>query len=614
MENFIVYARKYRPDKFDTVVGQEAITSTLKNAIKTNHLAQAYLFCGPRGVGKTTCARILAKTINCQNLTDDTEACGECESCQAFDSSRSYNIHELDAASNNKVDDIRTLTDQVKIPPQVGQYSVYIIDEVHMLSTSAFNAFLKTLEEPPPHAVFILATTEKQKIIPTILSRCQIFDFHRITIDDIVKRLMFVAEKENIEAEQEALQVIAQKSDGAMRDALSILDQIVSYTGKEISYANVIENLNVLDYEYYLNATDAFLSGDMSAALLLFNDVLEKGFDAHNFIAGLSSHFRNLLVCKDEVTLKLVEAGAAIREKYSEQTKRCPHAFLYRGLEILSAADINYKSSKNQKLHVELALIRLAALNMDKGEFTTDLNSEKEKNKAGNAEADNDPRQGKDDGKRINQDAGQPQVGSTAKTTGAGRYSDESGKMPPPKAEAAKHRVENPEKTGAKSGQTSSRSFSIKDNMAKKENDAETNGLEDKPDDYAPADEQVNDSDFDKDKLLEAWVSFGDKIKSGSPRMSSIIKAMKPEIEEKTNIVLLLSNKAQKDYFDQKFKQELVKHLVNELSNTKIRFITKVNNDTGDSAPYTDEEKLKHLSEKNPAVDKLRKEFGLEYD
>ena len=342
MENFIVSARKYRPVKFDTVVGQESITSTLKNAIKTNHLAQAYLFCGPRGVGKTTCARILAKTINCENLTDNIEACGVCESCKAFDSSRSYNIHELDAASNNKVDDIRTLTDQVKIPPQVGRYSVYIIDEVHMLSTSAFNAFLKTLEEPPPHAVFILATTEKQKIIPTILSRCQIFDFHRITIDDIVKRLIYVAEQEKIEAEHEALQIIAQKSDGSMRDALSILDQIVSYKGKKIIYADVIENLNVLDYEYYLKATDAFLSGDISRALLLFSDILEKGFDGHNFIAGLSSHFRNLLVCKDEATLKLVEAGSAIREKYREQTVRTPSEFLFKGLEILSYTAVSY--------------------------------------------------------------------------------------------------------------------------------------------------------------------------------------------------------------------------------------------------------------------------------
>ncbi|MBS0010944.1 MAG: DNA polymerase III subunit gamma/tau, partial [Bacteroidales bacterium] len=373
MENFIVSARKYRPVQFDTVVGQDSITSTLKNAIKTKHLAQAYLFCGPRGVGKTTCARILAKTINCQNLTDNIEACGKCESCQAFDSSRSYNIHELDAASNNKVDDIRTLSDQVKIPPQVGRYSVYIIDEVHMLSTSAFNAFLKTLEEPPPHAVFILATTEKQKIIPTILSRCQIFDFHRISIDDIVKRLMFVAEKENIEAEQEALQIIAQKSDGSMRDALSILDQIVSYKGKKITYADVIENLNVLDYEYYMKASDAFLSSDVSSALVLFNDILEKGFDGHNFIAGLSSHFRNLLVCKDEDTLKLVEAGSAIRERYREQTLRCPVSFIYKALEILSSADIYYKTSKNQRLHVEMALIRLATINM---------NQEKTNNKA----------------------------------------------------------------------------------------------------------------------------------------------------------------------------------------------------------------------------------------
>ena len=577
MENFIVSARKYRPVKFDTVVGQDSITSTLKNAIKTNHLAQAYLFCGPRGVGKTTCARILAKTINCQNLTDSTESCGKCESCQAFDSSRSYNIHELDAASNNKVDDIRTLTDQVKIPPQVGRYSVYIIDEVRMLSTSAFNAFLKTLEEPPPHAVFILATTEKQKIIPTILSRCQIFDFHRITIDDIVKRLLYVAGKENIEAEQEALQIIAQKSDGSMRDALSILDQIVSFKGKKITYADIIENLNVLDYEYYLKATDAFLSEDVSNALLLFNDILEKGFDGHNFIAGLMSHFRNLLVCKDETTLKLVEAGSAIRDKYREQTLKCPVNFLYKGLEILSSTDIYYKTSRNQKLHVELALIRMATLNIDTGKTTSNEILQKEKQ---NKEV------------LDNRKENRPEIKTDNKS-----YEQVS---------------------RLKKEDTVPKSFSIKERLKKQLHDKDPENIDESKDEskdeYGMDDKPDNNQEFGQEELMEAWRSFGDTVRSGNPRMSSIIKAMKPGIEDETNIILELSNKAQKDYFDQKYKHDIINHLKKELSNSKIQFRTRVSEETGKATPYTDEEKYRHLADKNPALDKLRNELGLEYD
>src|SRR5512137_2153173 len=296
MENLIVSARKYRPATFDMVVGQDSITNTLKSAIKNNHLAQAYLFCGPRGVGKTTCARILAKTINCFNLGENGEACDKCESCISFNTLRSFNIHELDAASNNKVDDIRSLTDQVPIPPQIGKYSIYIIDEVHMLSSSAFNAFLKTLEEPPSHAIFILATTEKHKIIPTILSRCQIFDFNRIRIEDIVSRLIYVAKNESVAFEEEALHIIAQKADGALRDALSIFDQIVSFSGRNITYKDVIENLNVLDYEYYFRSVEAALEGNVSKMLMIFNEVLDKGFDGHNFVAGLNSHLRDLLV------------------------------------------------------------------------------------------------------------------------------------------------------------------------------------------------------------------------------------------------------------------------------------------------------------------------------
>ena len=362
MENYIVSARKYRPSTFESVVGQRALTTTLKNAIATQKLAHAYLFCGPRGVGKTTCARIFAKTINCMTPTADGEACNQCESCVAFNEQRSYNIHELDAASNNSVDDIRQLVEQVRIPPQIGKYKVYIIDEVQMLSASAFNAFLKTLEEPPRHAIFILATTEKHKILPTILSRCQIYDFNRISVEDTVNHLSYVASKEGISAEPEALNVIAMKADGGMRDALSIFDQVVSFTGGNITYKSVIDNLNVLDYEYYFRLTDCFLANKVSDALLLFNDVLNKGFDGSHFITGLSSHFRDLLVGKDPVTLPLLEVGASIRQRYQEQAQKCPLPFLYKAMKLCNECDLNYRISKNKRLLVELTLIQVAQL------------------------------------------------------------------------------------------------------------------------------------------------------------------------------------------------------------------------------------------------------------
>lgn len=365
MENYIVSARKYRPSTFESVVGQRALTTTLKNAIATQKLAHAYLFCGPRGVGKTTCARIFAKTINCMTPTADGEACNQCESCVAFNEQRSYNIHELDAASNNSVDDIRQLVEQVRIPPQIGKYKVYIIDEVHMLSASAFNAFLKTLEEPPRHAIFILATTEKHKILPTILSRCQIYDFNRISVEDTVNHLSYVASKEGITAEPEALNVIAMKADGGMRDALSIFDQVVSFTGGNITYKSVIDNLNVLDYEYYFRLTDSFLENKVSNALLLFNDVLNKGFDGSHFITGLSSHFRDLLVAKDAVTLPLLEVGASIRQRYQEQAQKCPLPFLYRAMKLCNECDLNYRVSKNKRLLVELTLIQVAQLTIE---------------------------------------------------------------------------------------------------------------------------------------------------------------------------------------------------------------------------------------------------------
>ncbi len=361
MENYIVSARKYRPMTFETVVGQKALTSTLQNAIRQNHLAHAYLFCGPRGVGKTTCARIFAKTINCIHPTAEYDACNECESCRAFNEQRSFNIHELDAASNNSVEGIRALINEVRIPPQIGKYSVYIIDEVHMLSAGAFNALLKTLEEPPSYAIFILATTEKHKVLPTILSRCQVYDFSRITIADTVAHLQNVAAKEGITVSEEALNVVAQKADGGMRDALSIFDQLVSFCGNEITYERTIEVLNVLDTEYYFRLTDCALRNDVSGSLLLLNEVLQKGFDAGNFITGFAQHLRNVLVSKDPQTVSLLETSDAIRQHYAQQAQQCSPLWIFRALEIINTCDINYRTARNKRLTVELALVKLAA-------------------------------------------------------------------------------------------------------------------------------------------------------------------------------------------------------------------------------------------------------------
>lgn len=366
MEKFIVSARKYRPATFASLIGQDSIARTLKNSIKRGQLAHAYLFCGPRGVGKTTTARIFAKTINCMNPGEDMEPCGECESCKSFEEGRSYCIHELDAASNNSVDDIRALTEKVMIPPQIGKYSVYIIDEVHMLSTSAFNAFLKTLEEPPEHAIFILATTEKQKIIPTILSRCQVFDFNRISIPDIVKNLKEIAVKENVTIDDESLHVIAGKADGAMRDALTLFDQVVAFCGNTVDYDSVIKNLNVLDYDYYFRLTDFSLNGDFADSLMLFNEVLNKGFNALYFIGGLGNHLRNLLVCKESASVSLLEVSPALEKKYHEQSAKCPLMFLFKCLAAVEKCEGEYSRSGNQRLLVEFMLVRLSQLNASK--------------------------------------------------------------------------------------------------------------------------------------------------------------------------------------------------------------------------------------------------------
>jgi DNA polymerase III subunit gamma/tau len=579
MENFIVSARKYRPASFDMVIGQDSITNTLKSAIKNNHLAQAYLFCGPRGVGKTTCARIFAKTINCINLGDNLEACDKCESCLSFNSLRSFNIHELDAASNNKVEDIRSLNDQVRIPPQIGKYSIYIIDEVHMLSSSAFNAFLKTLEEPPSHAIFILATTEKHKIIPTILSRCQIFDFNRIRIEDIVGRLMYVAKNEGITAAEEALHVIGQKADGALRDALSIFDQIVSLSGKTISYKDVIDNLNVLDYEYYFKCIDAAMIGDVSTVLLTFNEVLEKGFDGHNFISGLNSHLRDLLVSKDEATLRLLEATPAIKKRYVQQTGSCPVDFLFKALEIGNNCDLAYKGSKNPRLHIELSLIRLCRLMSEGGE--TPEKKKSEPDPLAKKEPDI-PLPSKSE--IIRQETSAPERRVSSLEPAAGKHDPV---------------ISKPSKT-----------FSIKDVIS------EENRPAIKPDEKVALNEPevplLPKEEFSPVAFEGVWLEFTDHLKGEGTRIVSMFKSIRPEVENDQTIKIHLSNAAQKDIFIINYRPKLVSFLESRFNMTGIDIETTVDLTESADILYSDEQKLNHLVNKYPILKEMRKTFNLD--
>jgi DNA polymerase-3 subunit gamma/tau len=583
MENFIVSARKYRPATFDMVVGQDPITNTLKSAIMNRHLAQAYLFCGPRGVGKTTCARIFAKTINCSNLGENGEACDKCESCISFNTLRSFNIHELDAASNNKVDDIRLLTDQVRIPPQVGRYSVYIIDEVHMLSSSAFNAFLKTLEEPPSHAIFILATTEKHKIIPTILSRCQIFDFSRIRIEAIVSRLAFVAKNESVTAEEEALHIIAQKADGALRDALSIFDQIVSFSGKVITYKDVIENLNVLDYEYYFRTVDAALEGNVSKALLIFNEVLEKGFDGHNFVAGLNSHLRDLLVSKDEVTLRLLEATPAVRQRYAKQAAASPADLLYNALEAGTTCDLSFKNSKNQRLHVELTLIRFCRL--------TGGHDLTEKKKP-------DP---------LKEKQPEPDIPVPPKS---GILREKTG--------PAEEKISRAEATVVtarqdKENQKELRSFSIRDIISEEPKTYVSQSSRDK-DQSEHIDGAPSLAAFSQEGFRKAWSDFAEEVKADGPRIISMFKSIKPEIHADKSITIHLNNAAQRDLFVQNYKQKLVNWLDSRFDMSGISVEAIVDQAETDGIIYSDEQKYNYLISKFPAVKEARKTFNLDFE
>ncbi|KAA6347371.1 DNA polymerase III subunit tau [termite gut metagenome] len=574
MENYMVSARKYRPSTFESVMGQKSLTVTLKNAIASHKLAHAYLFCGPRGVGKTTCARIFAKTINCLNLTEQGEACNACESCVSFNEQRSYNIHELDAASNNSVDDIRSLTEQVRVPPQVGKYKVYIIDEVHMLSTQAFNAFLKTLEEPPAHAIFILATTEKYKILPTILSRCQIYDFNRITMEDMVSYLTYVTSKEGITAEAEALNVIALKADGGMRDALSIFDQVMSYTGGNVTYKGVIENLNVLDYEYYFRLTDYFLENKVSEALLLFNEVLNKGFEGGYFITGLASHFRDMLVSKDPVTLPLLGVGASIREHYRTQAQRCPLPFLYHAIKLCNDCDMNYRTSSNKRLLVELTLIQLA------------------KNTASDEDTPGSGRSPKQEIKPIF-------TRLTSVTEQLGTVAPDSvvpqGSVLPVKG--------GKEKT-IPSMKESQIGFSIK--RIQKDSEEELPSQKERKDVFE------ENRKFDENELNLYWQEYAKQLPLERKAIAMRMQNIRITLLDETSFEVLIDNEISAKDFTALIP-ELQTYLRTHLKNKEVKMTVRVSEPSENMRPVSRTEKFQLMVQKNKALIMLKEEFGLEF-
>ena len=586
MDNYIVSARKYRPSTFRSVVGQKSLTTTLKNAIQSNKLAHAYLFCGPRGVGKTSCARIFAKTINCLNPTADGEACNACESCRAFNEQRSYNIHELDAASNNSVDDIRTLIDQVRIPPPIGKYKVFIIDEVHMLTTAAFNAFLKTLEEPPHHALFILATTEKHKVLPTILSRCQIYDFSRISIADMVEHLQYVSSQEGVTAEPEALNVIAQKADGGMRDALSIFDQVVSFTNGNITYQAVIDNLNVLDYEYYFRLTDAILSGNVRASLLILNEILGKGFDGQNIITGLAGHFRDLLVCRDESTLVLFEVGASIRERYKEMAKHCPDQLLFKAIELANTCDLNYRASRNMRLLLELTLIQLCQLTQvavddKKKALIEPIAGTNPSSQAVNSGQPQQPPQAPS----VTAAAGAPQVMST--------HMPSSVPAPPPST------APNPARKTARPMGISMKEIGVEKPKQQTVQQATTN-----------VKEVV--TPFDNDSLVREWDNYAATIDKKVYLKNTMINC-KPTLQENYYFEVAVHNPGQ--------QEELINNAIHilpflrqHLNNSRIQMRVRIVEGNEKHLAYTSTEKLELLMKINPTLGRLRDEFNLTLD
>ena len=614
MENYIVSARKYRPSTFDSVVGQQALTTTLKNAIAQGKLAHAYLFCGPRGVGKTTCARIFAKTINCLNPTPQGEACNECESCRAFDEQRSYNIHELDAASNNSVEDIRELIAQVQLPPQVGRYKVFIIDEVHMLSAAAFNAFLKTLEEPPAHAIFILATTEKHKILPTILSRCQIYDFNRITVADAVKHLQYVAEKEGITYEPEALHVIAEKADGGMRDALSIFDQVTSFCEGNITYEKVIEDLNVLDYDAYFDMTDALLKGDVPAAMLRFNNILNKGFEANYFIGGLASHFRNLLMGRDEQTLPLLDVSGRVRQRYKEQAQQCPPKFLYRALKLCNDCDINYRTSRNKRLLVEITLIQVAQASQ--GEEDT-------------------PGCGRSPIRRLNP-IFNPQAASASgpATAPAQPTGDTGSNAPSPEpaaatgskqaslpATAAQVRPEVPKQERQRTAPVNKppQTLSIRTLRSQYQTEHETDSsivadsalpTTEKPTPQSPQ-HNVLSYPFTQDQLVYHWFRFAQQLPQEKSAIAGRMRNMNPKLKSDWTIEITVPNEMVEQYL-RDIQVSIRNYLRTQLRNDLINLQIQVDQNSEEHKAFSRVEQLQDMLKRSPELEFLRKELGLE--
>jgi DNA polymerase-3 subunit gamma/tau len=595
VDNFIVSARKYRPATFETVVGQQHITNTLKNAIKNNQLAQAFLFCGPRGVGKTTCARILAKTINCTNLQPNGEACGECASCKAFENGNSFNVHELDAASNNSVDDIRSLIEQVRIPPQAARYKVYIIDEVHMLSQAAFNAFLKTLEEPPHYAIFILATTEKHKILPTILSRCQIFDFNRIRVEDMANHLASIAGKENIGYEPDGLHIIAQKADGGLRDALSMFDQIVSFSGGKVTYRSVIDNLNILDYDYYFNITESLLKEDTAKVLLFFDEILSRGFDGAHFIAGLSEHFRNLLVGKDQSTLKLLEVSEGIKTKYLQQSQQASVSFLLSAMNIANQCDISYKLSKNQRLQVELALLKMCHLPSVFNLATTPLTV---------TPATDGGLKKKPDTSAVTPANGIPaspavsMVSEAAPVYNAPAKEAVTPSVPlkdaPP---AEKPKITMP----LRSTLTPSLTGEVKTQEE----------LLEEEDPYLKGEDK---EDFTMDAFLQCWSDFAAFAKKeGKKTLLTVLTTGAPRMLKPYIFEVIVGNMVQENIFRDE-KPIMLNYLRSALKNFTIDVNARVDELKVVRKPYTAPEKFQHMAARNPELLELKNRFNLDFD
>ncbi len=589
MDNYIVSARKYRPTTFRSVVGQRSLTTTLLNAIATNKLAHAYLFCGPRGVGKTTCARIFAKTINCLTPTAEGEACNQCESCIAFNEQRSYNIHELDAASNNSVEDIRSLIDQVRIPPQIGKYKVYIIDEVHMLSQAAFNAFLKTLEEPPHHAIFILATTEKHKILPTILSRCQIYDFSRITIKDIVEHLEYVASQENVTFEVDALNILAQKADGGMRDALSIFDQAVSFTGGNVTYKAVIENLNVLDYEYYFRLTDNILTNNVVECLLILDEILNKGFDGHNVITGIASHFRDLLLCKDPRTATMFEVGASIRQRYIDTAAKCSNDFLYKAIEIVNDCDLKYRASRNKRLLSDLTLIQLCQLSLPqalgedqkKKQVISPINPNNGTSQP--VQQTNNNQQQTPSSSQQQQKNQQPNIAANPKTVTA------------PNTVRQTTSSSKPQSAGVGGLGISLSALNQKKNQQEEVVVVET--------------EKMSEN-FTADQLLLEWKQYAESLTEEHHLKNTMLNCL-PELLNKTTFEIVVNNPVQ----EQRLLDhgvDILSNLKQKLRNTDIKMQIRISEDNEKKLAFTPAEKFNLMAEENDALRLLKDEFGLE--